>query len=99
MTGGAIAMMHYIGMYAAKFMPMSTPMGSMAHAINITDLGLLSIAVATVMLLGLVFLTSTIDRRFAVLKNQRRFVRDDKETRTKRKWIFRAVLSGNARRI
>ncbi|WP_263411220.1 response regulator [Terriglobus tenax] len=63
--GGAIPVMHYVGMAAASYVPMSMEHGSLQHAVNISDLGLLSIVIATVMMLGLVFLTSTIDRRFA----------------------------------
>ncbi|NUQ31082.1 MAG: response regulator [Acidobacteriaceae bacterium] len=63
--GGAIPVMHYTGMAAASFMPIPMREVDLRHAINISDLGVLTITLTAVLLLGLVFLTATVDRRFA----------------------------------
>ena len=64
--GAAIPVMHYVGMAAASFMPSPTESAELAHAISISDLGLVSIVLVTLTSLGLVILTAVIDRRFAV---------------------------------
>ena len=64
--GGAIPVMHYVGMAAVSFVPMPLAQLDLAHAIGISDLGIASITLVTVVILGLVFLTSMIDRRFAM---------------------------------
>jgi len=64
--GAAIPVMHYVGMDAVSFVPMSTPNAGLAHAIDISDLGLMSIVVVALAGLGLVFLAAVNDRRFAV---------------------------------
>jgi PAS domain S-box-containing protein len=69
LMGFAIPVMHYLGMAAASFAPMSGDMGAMAmpsltHSVNISDLGAASIALVTVVMLCLVFVSAMIDRRF-----------------------------------
>jgi len=64
--GAAIPIMHYVGMAAVTFMPMELDPASLNHAIGISDLGIVSITLVTLTLLGLVFVTSTVDRRFTV---------------------------------
>jgi two-component system, sensor histidine kinase and response regulator len=76
--GGAIPMMHYVGMAAVTFVAMPTENMSLAHAVGISDLGIVSITAITFVILGLVFVTSTIDRRFfqqslALQTSERRF--------------------------
>jgi PAS domain S-box-containing protein len=64
--GAAIPAMHYVGMAAASFMPAPLDPASLKHAINISDLGLTSILIATLVILALVFITSIVDRRFSL---------------------------------
>jgi two-component system, sensor histidine kinase and response regulator len=63
--GAAIPVMHYVGMAAVSFRSSPLMPLDLSHAIGISDLGLAAITVITVMALGLVFITSTVDRRFA----------------------------------
>jgi two-component system, sensor histidine kinase and response regulator len=63
--GAAIPSMHYVGMAAASFVPMPLDPATLKHSINISDLGLASILIATLVILGLVFITSIVDRRFS----------------------------------
>src|SRR5262249_52491898 len=62
--GAAIPIMHYVGMAAVTFVQLPGAQADLRHAIGISDLGALSIAAVTLIVLGLVFLTSTVDRRF-----------------------------------
>jgi two-component system, sensor histidine kinase and response regulator len=63
--GAAIPVMHYVGMAAAHFMPAALPSSALNHAINISDLGVASVTLVTVLMLGLVFVTSIVDRNFS----------------------------------
>jgi PAS domain S-box-containing protein len=62
--GAAIPIMHYTGMAAASFTPSGMP-ADLSHAVSISTLGTAGIAAATFIVLGLVLLTSWMDRRFA----------------------------------
>jgi len=62
--GAAIPVMHYVGMAAVHFVPASLPLSALNHAISISDLGVASVTLVTVLMLGLVFVTSTVDRSF-----------------------------------
>jgi PAS domain S-box-containing protein len=62
--GAAIPIMHYVGMAAVTFVEMPPEGIDLSHAVGISDLGILSIAAITLIVLGLVFLTSTVDRKF-----------------------------------
>jgi PAS domain S-box-containing protein len=64
--GAAIPVMHYVGMAAASFVPMPLDPATLRHAVNISDLGLTCILIATLVILGLVFITSVVDRRFSL---------------------------------
>jgi two-component system sensor histidine kinase/response regulator len=66
LMGAAIPVMHYVGMAAVSFMPAPLPASELKHAINISELGLAGIALVTLMILGLVFLASLLDRRFSL---------------------------------
>jgi two-component system, sensor histidine kinase and response regulator len=68
LMGLAIPTMHYVGMAAVSFIPAAMPSSELIHAINISDLGIAGITVVTLMILGLVFLTSIIDRRMSIQK-------------------------------
>src|SRR5438270_1053 len=62
--GAGISVMHYTGMTAASFMPSGMP-ADLSYAVSISTLGTAGIAAATFIVLGLVLLTSSLDRRFA----------------------------------
>jgi two-component system sensor histidine kinase/response regulator len=62
--GAAIPVMHYTGMAAATFLPSHT-LPNLAHAVNISSLGITSITLVTLFVLGMTLLTSVVDRRFA----------------------------------
>jgi two-component system sensor histidine kinase/response regulator len=66
LMGLAIPIMHYVGMAAVSFTAAPLPFSELTHAINISDLGIASITLVTLMVLGLVFLTSIFDRRLSV---------------------------------
>jgi two-component system, sensor histidine kinase and response regulator len=63
--GAAIPIMHYVGMAAVAFVEMPAQRVDLSHAVGISDLGILAITAVTLILLGLVFVTSTLDRRFS----------------------------------
>ena len=65
LMGFAIPVMHYLGMAAARFVPAPLNPVDLRHAINISDLGAVSIALVTVVLLCLVFLSAIVDRQFS----------------------------------
>jgi two-component system sensor histidine kinase/response regulator len=66
LMGLAIPTMHYAGMAAVSFRTAPLPASELTHAISISDLGIVSISLMTLMVLGLVFLTSIFDRRLSV---------------------------------
>jgi PAS domain S-box-containing protein len=63
--GAAIPVTHYTGMAAARFTAANAIKGSIAHALNISALGTVSIACVSFMVLGIAVVTSLIDRRFS----------------------------------
>jgi two-component system, sensor histidine kinase and response regulator len=64
LMGSAIPLMHYTGMLAVTFFPARIDT-DLKHTINISSLGLGSITVVTLFVLGMTMLTAVIDRRFA----------------------------------
>ncbi len=62
--GAAIPVMHYTGMAAATFRPMSTPV-DLADSVEVTSLGAVGIGGVAMMVLALAILTSLVDRRFS----------------------------------
>jgi len=64
--GAAIPVMHYVGMAACTYTPAPLDRASLAHAVSISDLGIACILIATMMVLGLVFITAMVDRRFSL---------------------------------
>ncbi len=62
LMGFAIPIMHYTGMAAARFTPAYLDPAELHHSISISDLGAASIALVTVVMLCLVFLSATVDR-------------------------------------
>lgn len=66
LMGAAIPVMHYTGMIAASFTPMSVA-PDLSHAVSVSSLGVVGITIVTGMVLGLALVTSLIDRRFSAL--------------------------------
>jgi two-component system sensor histidine kinase/response regulator len=64
LMGAAIPVMHYTGMAAVTFIPARVA-SNLTHAVNISSLGLSSITLVTLFVLGMTLLTSLVDRRFA----------------------------------
>src|ERR1700674_1892158 len=62
--GAAIPVMHYTGMAAASFSPAEIS-PDLSHAVSISALGSVVIAIVTIMVLGLAVLTSVFDRRYS----------------------------------
>jgi len=62
--GAAIAAMHYTGMAAARFTPLTTA-PDLSHAVHVSPLGIAGISSITLLVLGLVFVSSLVDRRFS----------------------------------
>jgi PAS domain-containing protein len=56
--------MHYTGMAAVTFRPMSIPM-DLTHSVGISSLGTVGIGGVTLLILSLAILTSLVDRRFS----------------------------------
>ncbi|HXZ11285.1 MAG TPA: MHYT domain-containing protein [Candidatus Sulfotelmatobacter sp.] len=68
--GGAIPLMHYTGMAAARFRPSSMIEGATSNALSISALGMTGIIVVTFMVLGLAIVTSQIDRRLSAQETE-----------------------------
>ena len=66
LMGLAIPVMHYVGMAAVTFYPAPLTPQDLAHTISMSSLSLVGIAISTFTLLGIVFLTSFLDRRFSL---------------------------------
>jgi two-component system, sensor histidine kinase and response regulator len=64
--GLAIPVVHYVGMAGAHFAPRPLSDADLTHAISISNLGLASIALVTLLILGVVFITASLDRRFSL---------------------------------
>ena len=65
LMGLAIPVMHYMGMAAVSFSPAPLSPEDLRHAIPMSDLGAASIALVTIILLVIVFLSAMLDRRFS----------------------------------
>jgi len=63
--GVAIPVMHYVGMAAVVFVSTATVEGSLRHAINVSNLSLAGIVLVTLMLLAIVFISSSVDRQLS----------------------------------
>src|SRR3984893_5449004 len=62
--GVGVAAMHYTGMAAASFTPSMMP-PDLSHAVHVSPLGIAGISSVTLLVLGLVSISSLVDRRFA----------------------------------
>jgi two-component system sensor histidine kinase/response regulator len=65
LMGFAIPVMHYTGMAAARFIPAPLDSTTLRHAVSISDLGAMSIALVTIVMLCLVFLSAMVDRHLS----------------------------------
>jgi diguanylate cyclase (GGDEF)-like protein/PAS domain S-box-containing protein len=65
--GSAIPMMHYTGMWAARFTVSDTPI-DISHAVSISSLGIAAISFSTLLILSLVIAGAFIDRLFSEQK-------------------------------
>jgi PAS domain-containing protein len=63
--GGAIPVMHYTGMAAVSYVAQPRMEGDLSHAIRINSIGVTGILVVTFAALGIVLITSFVDRRFS----------------------------------
>ena len=64
LMGFAIPLMYYTGMAAVHFIPATLATAGLKHAVNVTDVGAASIALVSIVVLGLAFLSAMVDRRF-----------------------------------
>jgi signal transduction histidine kinase/ActR/RegA family two-component response regulator len=64
--GLAIPVVHYVGMAAVTFVPAPLSGAELKHAIDISNLGVASIALVTLLILATVFVTAAVDRMFAL---------------------------------
>ena len=64
--GLAIPVMHYVGMAAVHFYPQAITAAALVDTISMSDLSIVGIVITTVTLLGIVFVTSMLDRRFSL---------------------------------
>src|ERR1700719_800033 len=62
--GAGVAAMHYTGMAAARFTPSTMPF-DLSHAMHVSPLGVAGITSVTLLVLGLVYISAFVDRRFA----------------------------------
>ncbi|MEY2493488.1 MAG: hypothetical protein QOH24_2439 [Verrucomicrobiota bacterium] len=62
--GAGVAAMHYTGMAAASFTPSMMP-PDLSHAVHVSPLGIAGISSVTLLVLGLVSISSLVDRLFA----------------------------------
>ncbi len=65
LMGLAIPIMHYVGMAAAGFMPLASMNASVAHAVSVSSLNTVGIAVVTALILAMACVTAVVDVRFA----------------------------------
>jgi len=67
--GGAIPVMHYTGMAAARFTA-SSQVPESAHAVSTSTLGFAGVSSVTLLVLGVAVITSAFDRRFSAQRLQ-----------------------------
>src|SRR5579862_6866848 len=61
--GAGVTAMHYTGMAAARFTPSMAP--DLSHTVQVSPLGIAGITSVTLLVLGLVSISSLVDRRFS----------------------------------
>ncbi len=70
LMGLAISSMHYLGMAAVRFMPMTASPAAFTHAVRVSTIAVLSIALVTLILLLIVFLSASLNRAFTFQEQQ-----------------------------
>jgi PAS domain S-box-containing protein len=65
LMGASISSMHYVGMAAVKFKPMAEFDGGLEHAVQVSTLATMCIALITLVLLCLVYLSVSLNRVFS----------------------------------
>jgi PAS domain S-box-containing protein len=63
--GVAIPITHYVGMVSVSFLPLPSMNAPLTHTIDVSRFNVVSIAMVALFVLGIVFPTSIIDRRFS----------------------------------
>jgi two-component system, sensor histidine kinase and response regulator len=76
LMGLAIPVVHYVGMASVQFIPRPIADGDLAHAISISNLGITSTALVTILILGTVFVTASLDRHFSLQALQLKLVEE-----------------------
>jgi two-component system, sensor histidine kinase and response regulator len=66
LMGLAIPVTHYAGMAAVSFVSAPLAGGELKHTVDISNLGVASIALITLLILAMVFITAAVDRMFAL---------------------------------
>jgi len=97
--GAAIPVMHYTGMAAVTFAPLSMVHDDLSHAVSISSLGVIGIIGVTFMVLGLAMLTSLMDRRLSaqVMREDARLRQSEarlREDAERREFILSAAAIG-----
>jgi two-component system sensor histidine kinase/response regulator len=69
LMGLAVASMHYTGMAAVSFVP-SALTEDISHAVEVSSLGALAVAIVAVVILGVVTITSVLDRKLSAQAEQ-----------------------------
>jgi two-component system, sensor histidine kinase and response regulator len=76
LMGLAIPVVHYVGMAGVQFIPRPLRNGDLIHAISISNLGITSIALVTLLILGMVFATASLDRHFSLQELQLKLIEE-----------------------
>ena len=102
LMGLAIPVVHYVGMAAVQFIPRPLQDGDLTHAISISNLGITSIALVTLLILGMVFVTASLDRHYSLQELQLKLIEEQAkssaaEAGSKAKGEFLANMSHEIR--
>jgi PAS domain S-box-containing protein len=90
--------MHYTGMAAATFMPLSAVPDDLSHSMAIHSIGITGIAVVTFVVLGTVLATSVLDRRLYALAVRAEAMREQEARfRAIAETANDAIVSGDSR--
>jgi two-component system, sensor histidine kinase and response regulator len=76
LMGLAIPVVHYVGMASVQFIPHPLRDGDLIHAISTSNLGITSIALVTLLVLGTVFVTASLDRHFSLQELQLKLIEE-----------------------
>jgi two-component system sensor histidine kinase/response regulator len=66
LMGLAIPVLHYVGMAAVSFVSAPLSDAELKHAVDISNFGVVSIALITLLILAMVFISASVDRMFAL---------------------------------